>query len=324
MTDTFTFTPSFSSRRAFKPQVNMMRFGDGYVQASPAGINPAVRTYELTFEKVTDIQADQIETFLADNVGQSFYWTPPGESTPSLWLCLGDYSREHTSYNVNRLNVVLEQQGVYVSPGARLATTWSYASTDWTETTPSPFTMARAATTAQINFGGSTAGKTGAILRKALPVAGDWQIDFRATHLFDNFGSGYPVMGVGVCGPAFSGSRLSTAPFAGVIFLDDSGTNAGLYFARTNSWNNPQGAMAALAPVDIRIRIYRSTRQVVLSLLVTPGGWPTLVTTTFTFAQLGGEPTELFFSAFNDDTATVTYLNTLAFYLQSAPVFTPL
>jgi len=113
MTDTFTFTPSYASRRSFKPQVNVMRFGDGYLQAAPSGINPVVRRYDLSFEKITDAQAKDIEDFLALNIGLSFYWTPPGDATQSLWICLEEYSREHVTYNVNNMRITLEQQGVY-------------------------------------------------------------------------------------------------------------------------------------------------------------------------------------------------------------------
>ncbi|MCZ8655305.1 phage tail protein, partial [Escherichia albertii] len=56
-----------------------VRFGDGYSQRAPAGLNSNLKTYSVTFS-VPRWEATALESFLAEHGGwKAFLWTPPYE-----------------------------------------------------------------------------------------------------------------------------------------------------------------------------------------------------------------------------------------------------
>ncbi|WP_341516402.1 phage tail protein [Citrobacter gillenii] len=62
---------------ASAPSVREVRFGDGYSQRSPAGLNADLKTYNVTLS-VSREEATALESFLAEHGGwKSFLWTPP-------------------------------------------------------------------------------------------------------------------------------------------------------------------------------------------------------------------------------------------------------
>ena len=62
------------------PSVREVRFGDGYSQRAPAGLNADLKTYSVTLS-VSREEATALESFLAEHGGwKAFLWTPP------LWL----------------------------------------------------------------------------------------------------------------------------------------------------------------------------------------------------------------------------------------------
>ncbi len=63
----------------FGPSVRKVRFGDGYSQRAPAGLNADLKTYSVTLS-VPRWEATALESFLAEHGGwKSFLWTPPYE-----------------------------------------------------------------------------------------------------------------------------------------------------------------------------------------------------------------------------------------------------
>ncbi len=61
------------------PSVREVRFGDGYSQRAPAGLNADLKTYSVTLS-VSRWEATALESFLAEHGGwKSFLWTPPYE-----------------------------------------------------------------------------------------------------------------------------------------------------------------------------------------------------------------------------------------------------
>ncbi|MCW5623914.1 MAG: phage tail protein [Burkholderiales bacterium] len=76
---TFTWTPSFPIADETEPRVAEARFGDGYAQRVPDGINSMAPSWDLTFKERTLTEIGDIVTFLrARNGAESFDWTPPG------------------------------------------------------------------------------------------------------------------------------------------------------------------------------------------------------------------------------------------------------
>ncbi|HBB0738179.1 phage tail protein, partial [Escherichia coli] len=64
---------------ASAPSVRKVRFGDGYSQRAPAGLNADLKTYSVTLS-VPRWEATALESFLAEHGGwKSFLWTPPYE-----------------------------------------------------------------------------------------------------------------------------------------------------------------------------------------------------------------------------------------------------
>lgn len=76
MTDTFTWRPTNDARGTLKARVSRAKFGDGYSQAVPDGINPISGSWPLTFVgDQAEMQA--MVDFLDAHVGVSFFWKPP-------------------------------------------------------------------------------------------------------------------------------------------------------------------------------------------------------------------------------------------------------
>lgn len=82
-------TPSYGAEKRSAPVVRRVQFGDGYEQRLRFGLNQNPKVWSLTWNNITETDADTIETFLdarADD-GASFDWTPPAESTAYKWVC---------------------------------------------------------------------------------------------------------------------------------------------------------------------------------------------------------------------------------------------
>lgn len=76
--DTFQFQPDWGMQRSHKPDLKLLRFGDGYEQAAPKGLNHNLRTYSVTFTG-SKARLDQIIAFLEKQGGyKAFLWTPYG------------------------------------------------------------------------------------------------------------------------------------------------------------------------------------------------------------------------------------------------------
>lgn len=110
-----TFTPpvgiSFSSS-VTKLYRNLRNdFGDGYSQITGDGINSVREVWNLSWDTLTDAQADTIEAFLDAQGGIPFNWeTPRGETKR---FSSNVPVRTFQSYNKNSLTVVFtEEPGV--------------------------------------------------------------------------------------------------------------------------------------------------------------------------------------------------------------------
>lgn len=81
--------PAYGATKASAPVLRRVQFGDGYEQRLRFGLNQNPKEWSLTWNNITEADADTIEAFLdarADD-GASFDWTPPGEATAYKWVC---------------------------------------------------------------------------------------------------------------------------------------------------------------------------------------------------------------------------------------------
>lgn len=72
-----TMHPTFESEQAMKPEVNVIKFGDGYESRQGNGVNFKKQVWNLTFEG-TAIPIEAAYDFLqARGAVESFFWTTP-------------------------------------------------------------------------------------------------------------------------------------------------------------------------------------------------------------------------------------------------------
>jgi phage-related protein len=81
-------TPAYGANKSSAPKVRKTQFGDGYEQRITFGLNQNPKTWDLTWQNITEANSDTIEAFLDARAadGASFDWTPPGESS-AKWVC---------------------------------------------------------------------------------------------------------------------------------------------------------------------------------------------------------------------------------------------
>jgi phage-related protein len=105
-------TATYGATKNNQPVVRTVQFGDGYQQRLTYGLNQNPKSWDLTWQNITETNADTIETFLnnraADNT--SFDWTPPDEATSYKWIC--PQWNKTITYN-NRATVTATFQQVF-------------------------------------------------------------------------------------------------------------------------------------------------------------------------------------------------------------------
>lgn len=87
-----TFNPPMrpSPGTSHAPTISLRKaaFGDGYTQASPAGLNHIRRVVNFRWDFLTLAEANEIEAFLIQHGGfRPFLYTLNGEATPRKWTC---------------------------------------------------------------------------------------------------------------------------------------------------------------------------------------------------------------------------------------------
>ena len=85
--DEFTWSPRPGMQPSVAPRVVTAKFGDGYEQRSPDGLNAILRNYQLSFRQNRS-EAKLLEQFFIDRSGvRSFLWTPPDTGVQGRYLC---------------------------------------------------------------------------------------------------------------------------------------------------------------------------------------------------------------------------------------------
>ncbi len=88
--DTFNpgYAPDINTETQFDARVISNKFGDGYRQTAPDGLNTTASTVPLTWQSVPIATAQAMHDFLMAHVGQPFYYTLPRETTPRVYDCI--------------------------------------------------------------------------------------------------------------------------------------------------------------------------------------------------------------------------------------------
>lgn len=83
--ETFTFERQAGANGTIDYRVREAQFGDGYLQATADGINNKIQTWPLSFVGNLAVVQPIIDFFDRHAGYKSFYWTPPGSSSPLLF-----------------------------------------------------------------------------------------------------------------------------------------------------------------------------------------------------------------------------------------------
>jgi len=74
----FIWTPSYTSTIQHKPDIKVIRFGNGYEQRIPQSLNSDLKSLNLNFDQRTEEEARGIIHFLKErNATKSFAYNPP-------------------------------------------------------------------------------------------------------------------------------------------------------------------------------------------------------------------------------------------------------
>lgn len=75
---TFTWVPTQEPTEASQPRVRNFATADGYEQRTRFGLNTNPKEWSLEFSNRTDVEREEISTFLDARAGvEAFDWTPP-------------------------------------------------------------------------------------------------------------------------------------------------------------------------------------------------------------------------------------------------------
>lgn len=87
-----TFAPSIApspgTKHSQTVNLNEAKFGDGYTQSSPQGINHIQKMMTLSWGGLTETQMIELNSFFEDRGGyRPFYFQPRGFPIPLKWTC---------------------------------------------------------------------------------------------------------------------------------------------------------------------------------------------------------------------------------------------
>lgn len=84
--------PNIAPDYGMEPQpefrVDAVKFGDGYTQRAPSGINSVSENWRVSWSLLDRDEYDQLYPFLLSRKGvEPFLWQPPWEDAPRKYVC---------------------------------------------------------------------------------------------------------------------------------------------------------------------------------------------------------------------------------------------
>lgn len=105
---TFTWTPSFEATELSKPRVSKVQLGDGYEKRVAMGLNSDLKEWNLVFSERTDLERDEILSFLETQNGvAAFDWVPP-RGAAGKYVC-EEWQVTMRNCNFNTINATFRQ-----------------------------------------------------------------------------------------------------------------------------------------------------------------------------------------------------------------------
>lgn len=104
----FTHVPTWGTQFQIEANAHLAKFGDGYEQATPNGLNNVLEKWNLTFKDIPEATYVAIKAFLKTHKGTTpFQWTTPDGDL--LWFRCRSWSGSPPSYGVRDMTMVFEQ-----------------------------------------------------------------------------------------------------------------------------------------------------------------------------------------------------------------------
>lgn len=101
--------PSFGSRKLTKTRVLRANFGDGYSQRAIDGLNQQRDEWTVSFNNLSDADADTLVAFYEQQAGSSYFtWTPPREATSKKWI-VSEWQRTPNTGDFDTVTAKYEQ-----------------------------------------------------------------------------------------------------------------------------------------------------------------------------------------------------------------------
>lgn len=103
----FQWNPDLGAQKSTKPTVYSIKFGDGYEQRIPVGINSKPHSWQVKFTRSL-AEAESIGGFLEARGGvEAFTWTDPGGSVAN-YVCR-EWTQSKSSFGVCVVSGTFEQ-----------------------------------------------------------------------------------------------------------------------------------------------------------------------------------------------------------------------
>lgn len=96
-TEEFHWLPEDGMKTEHKPSIKTVRFGDGYEQRSPNGLNHSQRVFTCDF-RVEANERDSFEQFYSGMEVINLFWRPPGVNRNIRVVCRTWSATEHITY----------------------------------------------------------------------------------------------------------------------------------------------------------------------------------------------------------------------------------
>lgn len=105
-----TIAISQASSRSTRNEINVVRFGNGYEQRVPMGINYKRDVWQVTWEGLTSAEKTTIVNFLeAISDGSYTNWTTPYDAVSKKFVLDGEWSIQDIGGNIYAVSCTLRQ-----------------------------------------------------------------------------------------------------------------------------------------------------------------------------------------------------------------------
>jgi len=102
--------PDYGLSKESAPVVRKVQFGDGYEQRLRFGLNQNPKAWDITWNNITNADANTIEDFLNARALDyaSFTWTPPDSGVAYKWVC-EQWNKTMNAFNRNTIKAKFRQ-----------------------------------------------------------------------------------------------------------------------------------------------------------------------------------------------------------------------